>query len=341
MLMPNSLALLGNTFSGEEKGRAVGIWAATGAVMGAIGPVLGGWLIDLGNWRAIFLINLPLAAAAILLAWISVPADHDNDDEPLDWTGGVLATLGLGGLTWALTVGSGAAGWTPSAIITAILALIMLALFLIVEGWRGDRAMMPLALFASRSFIGLTLLTLLLYGALGALLVLVPYVLIEAAGYSGTAAGAALLPLPLVLSLTSPMMGRLAGRLGSRLPLTLGSLIVGLGFLLALRFDSNYWTGVLPAILVIALGLSGAVAPLTTAVLSSVDARHTASASGFNSAVARTGGLVATALLGTVLAAHGPALLAAFHAAMIAGAAACAVAAFSAFSLLRPHQASA
>ena len=221
----------------------------------------------------------------------------------------------------------------PSTIGAAILAITTLALFLMIEEWRGDRAMMPLALFASRSFIGLTLLTLLLYGALGALLVLVPYVLIEGAGYSGTAAGAAL-PLPLVLSLTPPMMGRLAGRLGSRLPLTLGSLIVGLGFLLALRFDGNYWTGVLPAILVIAVGPSGAVAPLTTAVLSSVDARHTASASGFNSAVARTGGLVATALLGTVLAAHGPALLAAFHAAMIAGAAACVVAAFSAFSLL-------
>ena len=332
--MPNSLAILGSTFSGEEKGRAIGIWAAVGAVMGAIGPVVGGWLIDLGNWRAIFLINVPLAAAAVLLAWAHVPDDRDNGNEPLDWIGGALATVGLGGLTWALTVGSGPAGWTSLASVAATLALTMLALFLIVEGRRGERAMMPLTLFASRSFIGLTLLTLLLYGALGAMLVLVPYVLIEAAGYSGTAAGAALLPLPLVLSLTSPMMGRLAGRFGSRLPLTLGSLIVGLGFLLALRFDGNYWTGVLPAILVIAVGLSGAVAPLTTAVLSSVDARHTASASGFNSAVARTGGLVATALLGTVLAAHGPALLASFHAAMIAGAAACAAAAFSAFSLL-------
>ena len=321
MLMPNSLVLLGSAFGGEEQGRAIGIWAATGAVMGAIGPVLGGWLIDLGSWREIFLINLPLAAAAILLAWGCVPDDRDTGNEPLDWTGGALATLGLGGLTWALTVSSGRAGWTPSASFAAILALIAAALFLIVEGRRGDRAMMPLALFASRSFIGLTLLTLLLYGALGALLVLIPYVLIEAAGYSGTAAGAALLPLPIVLSLASPMMGRLAGRLGSRLPLGLGSLIVGLGFLLAVRFDGNssYWTSVFPAILVIALGLSGAVAPLTTAVLNSVDARHTASASGFNSAVARTGGLVATALLGTVLAAHGPALLTAFHAAMIPG----------------------
>jgi hypothetical protein len=132
------------------------------------------------------------------------------------------------------------------------------------------------------------------------------------------------------------MMGRLAGGLGPRLPLTWGSLIVGLGFLLALRFAGSYWTDLFPAILVIALGLSGAVAPLTAAVLDSVDARHTAAASGFNSAVARAGGLVATALLGTVLAAHGPALLEAFHGAMITGAAACALAALSAFALLAP-----
>jgi len=335
MLMPNSLAILGSSFTGEEKGRAIGIWAATSAIMGATGPVLGGWLIDLGSWRAIFVINLPLAAATILLAVGSVPDDGNGGQEPLDLTGGALATLGLGGLTWALTIGSASEGWTPPAISAAILAFVMLALFLMIETRRGDQAMMPLALFASRSFIGLTLFTLLLYGALGALLVLIPYVLIEAAGYSGTAAGAALLPVPLMIALTSPIMGRLASRVGSRLPLALGSLVVGLGFLLTLTIDgsSSYWTGMLPAMLIIAVGLSGAVAPLTTAVLSSVDAHHTGSASGFNSAVARTGGLVATALLGSVLTTHGSALLAAFHGAMIVGAAACAAAALSAFSL--------
>ena len=128
MLMPNSLAILGSTFTGEEKGRAIGIWAATGAVMGAIGPVLGGWLIDLGSWRAIFLINLPLAAAAILLAADSVPADRDSGNAPLDFIGGAVATLGLGGLTWALTIGSGSEGWTATAIAAAILALVMLPL---------------------------------------------------------------------------------------------------------------------------------------------------------------------------------------------------------------------
>lgn len=337
MLMPNSLAILGATFTGEAKGRAIGIWAATGAAMGAIGPVLGGWLIDLVSWRAIFLINLPLAIGAIVLAWRSVPADRSDGGEPLDWMGGVLATIALGGLTWALTLGSGREGWTPTAVGLGAVAALLLGVFFAVEARRGERAMMPLTLFTSPSFVGLTLLTLLLYGALGALLVLMPFVLIEAGGYSATAAGAALLPLPLVLSIASPVMGSLAGRIGSRLPLGLGSLIVGLGFLLAIRIDaaSSYWTSTLPAILVIAVGLSGAVAPLTNAVLNSVEPRHTGLASGFNSAVARTGGLVATALLGTVLAAQGSSLVSSFHAAMLASAAACALAAASVFGLVR------
>jgi EmrB/QacA subfamily drug resistance transporter len=336
MLMPNSLAILGSTFSGEAKGRAIGVWAATGAVAGAIGPVLGGWLIDLGSWRAIFLLNLPLALAAIALAWRYIPDDEDADGRSLDLAGGVLATIGLGGVAWALTIGSGADGWTGLAITLAAGATAALGLFLWVEKRRGDQAMIPLALFSSRSFIGLTLLTLLLYGALGGLLVLIPYVLIEAAGYSGTAAGAALLPLPLVLALISPIMGSVAGRVGARLPLSIGPLLVAGGFLLALRIDesTSYWTTVLPAVLVIALGMSCAVAPLTTAVLSSVDARHTGSASGFNSAVARTGGLVATALLASVFAARAPDLMAAFHGAMIVGAITCAAASLSAFALI-------
>jgi predicted MFS family arabinose efflux permease len=196
--------------------------------------------------------------------------------------------------------------------------------------------MMPLALFASKSFVGLTLLTLLLYGALGALLVLLPYVLIEAAGYSSTAAGAALLPLPLVISGVSPIMGSVAGRIGARALLIIGPVVVAAAFLLALRIGAHadYWKDVLPAVVVLALGLGFAVAPLTTAVLGSVDARHTGSASGFNSAVARTGGLVATALLGAVLAAEGDLLLKSFHAALVIGATASAAAAMVVFALV-------
>jgi EmrB/QacA subfamily drug resistance transporter len=336
MLMPNSLAILGQSFSGESKGRAIGIWAAAGAAMGSVGPVIGGWLIDLGSWRAIFLLNLPLALGAIALAWLFVPRDRKKNQFPLDTLGAALATVGLAALTWALTIGSGSGGWTPAALITAITSVGLLLLFLQVEKRRREHAMMPLGMFASRGFLGLTIFTFLLYGALGGLFVIVPYFLIKAAGYSGAAAGAALLPLPLMLTVTSPLAGALAGRIGPRLPLAAGPLVVAAGFLLALRIDmnANYWIDVLPMIFVIAVGMSAAVAPLTTAVLTSVDARHTGSASGLNSAVARGGGMVATASLGTVLAATGPELLSSFHAAMIVGAATCAAASASAFGLL-------
>ncbi len=336
MLMPNSLAILGATFSGESKGRAVGIWAATGAAMGALGPVIGGWLIDTAGWRAIFLLNLPLALGAVLLAWRFVPVDSLGRDRPLDVWGGVLATAALAAATWALTVGSGQAGWTTPALVAAALAAALTAGFLRVERRMGDDAMTPLTLFGSTTFIGLTLLTLLLYGALGGLFVLLPFLLIEADGYASTQAGAALLPLPLVLAILSPAMGALAGRIGPRLPLTVGPLVVAVGFTMLTRIEgrAGYWTEVFPALLVIAAGLSGAVAPLTTAILGSVDDRHTGSASGLNSAVARTGGLVATALIGAVLAARGADLLAGFHLAALVGASACLVAALSAFCLV-------
>ena len=336
LLMPNSLAILGAAFTGEAKGRAIGTWAAVGAAMGAIGPVLGGGLIDTVGWRAIFLINLPIAAAAVLLAWRFAPADLDGKDRPLDAPGAVFATLGLGALTWGLTIGSGRGGWTASAAAAVVAGAVLLAAFVLVEHRRANRAMMPLGLFASRPFIGLTVLTLLLYGALGATFVLLPYLLIELSHYSGTAAGAALLPLPVMIAVASRWTGRLAARIGPRAPLTLGSLVVAGGFLLALRIHAggDYWTEVLPAVLVLSLGMSCIAAPLTTAVLGSVDQAHTGAASGFNSAAARTGGLIATALLGSVLAASGGELLDAFRGAMLAGAGAAAVSALCAVSLL-------
>lgn len=342
LLMPNSLAILGETFSGASKGRAIGIWAASGAAMGAIGPVLGGWFVDLGSWRAIFLLNLPLAIGAMALAWRFVPAGSERVSFPLDTLGAMFATLGLAALTWSLTTGTSNSGWTAGAQVAGALSVGLLLIYWRIEKRRGDRAMMPLALFSSRSFVGLTIFTFLLYGALGGLFVLIPYLLIKAAGYSGTAAGAALLPLPLVLAIASPLAGSLAGRIGPKLPLTIGPLVIAVGFLLGLRIDTraSYWIDVLPTILVIAFGMSAAVAPLTTAVLTSVDARHTGSASGINSAVARSGGLVATALLGSVLAAEGAQLLHAFHLAMSLGAIVCAAAALSAFALLESTRAS-
>jgi EmrB/QacA subfamily drug resistance transporter len=339
LLMPNSLAILGASFSGEARGRAIGIWASVGAVMGALGPVLGGWLIDTKGWRSIFLINLPLAASAVVLAIAFVrDARRAAKPPPLDLLGGLLATAALGAITLGLTIGSGHAGWTGAALLLVCTGVALILLFLAVERHRGETAMMPLVLFGSSSFIGLTLLTLLLYGALGALLVVLPYMLIQAAGYSGTQAGAALLPFAGVLALTSSFMGAIAGKLGSRAPLSIGPLIVAGGFLLLLRIgpDGNYWTTVFPAILVIAIGMAGAVAPLTTAILASVDSRFTGSASGLNSAVSRTGGMVATASLGGVLGVTGPALGSGFHTAAVACSIASLAASASAFLLIKP-----
>jgi EmrB/QacA subfamily drug resistance transporter len=336
-LLPTSLAILGSAFTGEARGRAVGTWSAASAIAGALGPVLGGWLIDTIGWRAIFLVNLPLAAAAIGL---TIGTIHDPPreaaDAPLDLAGALLATASLAALTWGLTIGSGPSGWTASVLAISLLGLALFLVFVAIEQRRGDGAMMPLALFGSASFVGLTVLTLLLYAALGAFLVLVPYLLIKGAGYSGTQAGAALFPFPLILALTSRAMGGLAERVGPRIPLTVGPLTVAGGLLLLLRVAPpvNFVIGVLPAILMIALGMAITVAPLTTQVLVSVDARHTGSASGLNSAVARIGGLVATALLGGVFAASGANLFAAFRAAAVACALASAAGGIAAFALI-------
>jgi EmrB/QacA subfamily drug resistance transporter len=337
LLMPNSIAILGQTFSGEAKGRAVGLWAAIGTATAAIGPVVGGWLIDIASWRLVFVINVPIAAAAVAIAYTYVPSDRDGGDVSLDGFGAVLVTGGLAFTTWALTALS-SAGWSTPAAAALAAGVVLLVIFVLAERRRGSDAMMPLALFGSPSFVGLTLLTLLLYGALGGLFVLVPYELIVSHGYSATQAGAALLPLPLVIAVVSPAAGSLASRIGPRWPLIVSSIVVALGFLLAPRIGAgdSFWAGVLPSMIVIALGTAGAVAPLTTAVLMSVDADHAGSASGLNSAVARTGGLIATALLGPVLGANGPALSSAFGLSMVIAAAASVAAAACALLIKQP-----
>jgi EmrB/QacA subfamily drug resistance transporter len=336
MLMPNSLAILGQSFGGEAKGRAIGIWAATGAAAGAVGPVLGGWLIDAGSWRLAFLINVPVSIAAVTLAYRFVDRDVDEATGVLDWSGGALATAGLGFITWALTEGSGRS-WSPSIFVFGAVGIVFSITFLRAERRRGDKAMMPLSLFGSPSFVGLTLLTFLLYGALGGLFVLLPYVLIQAGNYTATQAGAALLPLPLIIAIASPAAGALAARIGPRWLLVIGPILVAAGFLLMLRVGSStsYWLFAFPAITVIAVGMAGAVAPLTTAVLMSVDSHHTGAASGLNSAVARTGGLVATALIGPVIASSGAALISSFEVAAMIGAVISVLAAASAV-LVRP-----
>lgn len=319
LLLPNSLALLNAAFQGEKRGRAVGIWAAAGAAAAAVAPLIGGWLVSTAGWPTIFYINLPLALGAILLALNFVAESKERGAGRTDYAGALFATGGLGGLTYSLTLWSASRHFSSEALTALVIGAAMLAGFLWVEYRRGVCAMMPLALFEGRCFSGLNLLTFLLYAAFSAAMLLIPYVLITSGGYSPVQAGLAMLPLPVLMTSLSPTMGTLAARIGPRIPLTVGPFVVAAGMLHA-RFvkpDSSYWAGPFPMILVMAVGMTIAVAPLTASVLGSVRERHVAMASGFNSAVARTGGLIATALLGAVLASKGAELFAGFRLAMM------------------------
>ena len=336
LLLPNSLALLNATFEGEKRGRAVGIWAAAGAASAAVAPLIGGWLVDNVGWPAIFYINLPIAAGAILLAVRFVAESREMADGRTDYAGALLATIGLGGATYALTRWSSSGSFDSWAMIAGAAGLLFLGLFLLVEHRRGDQAMMPLTLFTGLCFSGLNLLTFLLYGAFSAAMLLIPYVLISGAGYSPVEAGLAMLPLPILMTSLSPLMGGLVGRTGPRLPLTVGPLVVAAGLVLAWLIEpgASYWAGAFPSVLVMAVGMTIAVAPLTASVLGSVGERHVGMASGFNSAVARVGSLIATALLGAVLASEGSQLFTGFHWGMTVAAGVAVTAALVALTML-------
>lgn len=320
LLLPNSLALLNGAYEGEARGRAIGTWAAAGAVSAAIAPLIGGWLVEHAGWPSIFYINLPFAAAAIAVALTRVEEVKEPEKARLDLGGAALATLGLGAATYGLTLWSQKFTLTPTASIGLAVGAVLLLAFLLWERHLGPKAMVPMSLFNNRCFSALNLMTFLLYGAFGGAMLLIPYVLIEAGGYSPIQAGLSLLPLSILLGLASPLMGKLAVRLGPKIPLTLGPIIVGAGLILATRIATNqaYWTHAFPAILVMSIGMTLAVAPLTSTVLAAVEAHQTGMASGFNSAVARLGGLIVVALLGAVLAGTGGALLRPFAKALIA-----------------------
>ena len=336
MLMPNSLALLSAAFPEKTRGRAIGTWAAVGVVASAAGPVIGGWLIGLYGWRAIFLINVPLAAVAIFLA-LRYVTEWRGREMPVDWLGGGLATVALGLLAWTLTLWSSRRTMPAAAPAELAVALAVLVAFFLVELRLGERAMLPLGMFASRAFLGLTSVTFLIYAALSGLFLLLPYVLIEG-GYTPLQAGLALLPFPFIVALGSRPLGQLASRYGARWPLAAGSLVSSAGYALMTWVDpagSYLWT-IVPGNALMAIGMAGAVAPLQTAVLGAVDEQHTGTASGLNSAVSRGGGLIATALSGAVLAQKGDALVASFHAACWVGAAMTVVSALVAAWALGP-----
>ena len=337
LLLPNSLALLNSAYKGEARGRAVGIWAAAGAISAAIAPLIGGWLVDHVGWPAIFYINLPFAAAAIAVALAKVPEAKDKEEAPLDVSGAILATLGLGALAYGLTLWSAHRSLSLVAAAAVAVGIVLLAVFIGAERRAKGKAMIPLRYFGDSCFSSLNLTTFLLYGTFGSSLLLLPYVLISAGGYSPVQAGMAMIPLSILIGAGSPMMGKLASRIGPRIPLTAGPLVVAAGFLLATRVasDQAYWTHVFPAVTLIALGMAILVAPLTSTVLVSVDPEHTGMVSGFNSALSRAGGLFGVSLLGAVLAEEGQAILAPYAVAMVIGAAVAALSGVVSFVGLR------
>lgn len=301
MVVPASLAILGAAFDEETRGPMIGAWAGFGAVTAAIGPVLGGWLVDAVSWRAIFLINLPIAAATVWLTLQAVPESRDPDVEHLDWRGAVLAAAGLGALTWGLTA-AGARGWHSVEAWSALLAgAAILVGFVVLQG-REAHPMMPLSLYRSTTFSGANLLTLALYFGLTGAMFFLPYELIAKHGYKAAQAGATLLPMSLVMGTLSGVAGRVANKVGARAMLTVGPITAGIGFALLAGpwIDSGFWIGVLPALLVLALGMTISVAPLTSTVMAAVPSSHSGVASGINNAVARIAGLLAVAVLGLV-----------------------------------------
>jgi EmrB/QacA subfamily drug resistance transporter len=342
LLLPNSLAILGSSFTGEARGRAIGTWAAVGALAGALGPIVGGWIVDTAGWRVIFLLNLPLAAGAGALSWRYLDElKASQSAAPLDAAGAGLATAALGLITWSLTRASEPGAGHTGTWAAALGGSLLLGAFLWLERKLGDRAIMPLSMFAAPAFVGLNLLTFFVYGILGGLLVLLPFFLIRIGGWLALSAGAALLPIPIAIGVGSRLMGRVAARHGERMPLTVGAILVGIGFALYGRIavdGLNYWQDVLPPTVLVALGMGACVAPLTTAIMTSVDANRAGLASGFNSAVARVAGLMATALLGFLFARQDSveSFMSGFHAAAWLGAVAAALAAGSAFYFIGP-----
>jgi EmrB/QacA subfamily drug resistance transporter len=294
LLVPGSLALISAAYPERERGAAIGTWSAASAISTALGPIFGGWIVAEASWRWIFLVNVPLGALAVVLAQRKVAETRDPTAPPsLDTAGALLAVVGLGTVVFALLAHH------FGFLVPGVLAL---GAFVVVET-KQKAPMIPHGLFRNRAFTGTNLLTLLLYAALGGALFFLPFNLIQLQGYQPTAAGAAFLPLTILLSVMSPITGKLADRFGARVLLTLGPLVAAAGFALLARpsIGGSYVTTVLPGVAVLGIGMGITVAPLTATVMGSVDEHHAGAASGVNNAVARVAALLAIAVFGVLL----------------------------------------
>jgi EmrB/QacA subfamily drug resistance transporter len=298
LLVPNSLAMVSASFHVTDRGRAIGAWAGLGGIATAVGPFLGGWLIDSVSWRWVFVINVPIAAVAFAIAARHVPESRDEHAAAhLDLVGSALLTLGLAGVVYALIEGPGN-GWSTLAVGCGVVGALALVAFGVVEARRAH-PMVPLGIFRSRQFSGANGVTFVVYAAIGAVTFLLVVHLQTDLGYSALEAGASLLPLTACMLLLSARAGALAQRIGPRLPMTVGPLVVALGMALFARVDpgTSYWATVFPATIVLGLGLSLTVAPLTATVLGAVEDAHAGIASAINNSVARIAGLLAVAVL--------------------------------------------
>jgi EmrB/QacA subfamily drug resistance transporter len=297
LLTPGSLAILEASFRPEDRARAIGAWTGLGGIAGAIGPFVGGGLVQTVGWRWVFLLNLPLAVVVVLVGMRSVPETRDPDaTRGLDAPGAALATLGLAGVTFGLIAwpeqGPSSLGvWGPFA--GGVLAL---ALFVLAEA-RSRSPMLPLEVFSNRLFSATNVVTLAVYAALSGVFFVLVVALQVVAGFSPIASGAALLPVTIIMLFLSARGGELGQRIGPRMPMTLGPLVAAAGVLYLARIgpDDSYVRDVLPGAVLLGLGLSLTVAPLTSTVLAAVEVRHAGIASGVNNAVARAAGLLAVA----------------------------------------------